>query len=738
MNNAFGCRFLRKINILVWGTVFIFSRVVLAAEPGNGEFNYAEALQKTILFYEIQRSGALSTADIPTRISWRGDSQLTDGAAEGVDLVGGVVDAGDNMKYGFPAAAAATYLAWGLIEYEQAYKDAGQYQWMLNQLKWINDYFIKAHTSPNELWVNVGVTESDHSFWGPIESTQYYTDRTAYKIDASHPGSDAAAVTAAAMASAALVFKSVDEAYQATLLRHAKELYSFADTYRGAYDDSIDDPDTYHSYSGYDDELVWGAIWLYKATHNAAYLDKAVAYYGNLGKDEDSDYYKYKWTFNWDDSTYACYLLMAKLIPGEKKYQEDVERWLDWWTVGFGESRVPYTPGGHARLDDWGSLRYAANTAFGAFVYADWITDPAKKAQYQNFAEAQINYILGDNPRKSSYICGFGKNPPQHPHHRTAHGAWGRRQETPAEHRHILYGALVGSPTLSDTYTDVISDPVSNEVALDYNAALVPCLAKMFSLYGGTPIPDSAFPLPDKPYVPTDEWAVFAKTYSDHAYGTTVSVTVENRTAWPARPSDTLKIRYFFTLDAESIADCTASVGSPADAVITQPILWNAAEKIYYVEVSLTGIVVAPGYLFDIAGPVVDFSIGSNSGSWDSSNDWSDMNRDMNHLSVDRAHAVNIPMYEADTLLFGSEPGSDGTGPVTPEPPSTDGLVGDVNGNGSVDITDALLIAQYDAGLNPSGFLPENADANCSGDIDSSDAVSVAHYYVGLINGFCK
>jgi endoglucanase len=75
-----------------------------------------------------------------------------------VDLVGGVVDTGDNMKYGFPAATASSYLAWGLLEYEQAYKDAGQYQWMLNQLKWINDYFIKAHPSANVLWVNVGVT----------------------------------------------------------------------------------------------------------------------------------------------------------------------------------------------------------------------------------------------------------------------------------------------------------------------------------------------------------------------------------------------------------------------------------------------------------------------------------------------------------------------------------------------------------------------------------------------------
>jgi endoglucanase len=244
-----------------------------------------------------------------------------------------------------------------------------------------------------------------------------------FKLDASHPDSDAAGVTAAAMAAASMVFRTADSAYSSTLLTHAEQLYTFADTYRGTYDTSIDDPDTYHSYSGCNDELVWGAIWLYRATGDTAYLDKAVAYYENLGMEEDTTYHKYKWTFNWNDSTHACYILMAKLFPAETKYQAGVEHWLDWWTIGFEGNQVPYTLGGHARLDDWGSLRYAANTAFGAFVYSNWITDATKKARYKDFAEAQINYILGENPRESSYICGFGTNPPQHPHHRTAHGS---------------------------------------------------------------------------------------------------------------------------------------------------------------------------------------------------------------------------------------------------------------------------------------------------------------------------
>jgi hypothetical protein len=59
--------------------------------------------------------------------------------------------------------------------------------------------------------------------------------------------------------------------------------------------------------------------------------------------------------------------------------------------------------------------------------------------------------------------------------------------------------------------------------------------------------------------------------------------------------------------------------------------------------------------------------------------------------------------------------------------------LGDVNDNGEIDIIDALMIAQFYVGLDPSGFVTSAADANCSGDIDIVDALLVAQYYVGLV-----
>jgi endo-1,4-beta-xylanase len=72
----------------------------------------------------------------------------------------------------------------------------------------------------------------------------------------------------------------------------------------------------------------------------------------------------------------------------------------------------------------------------------------------------------------------------------------------------------------------------------------------------------------------------------------------------------------------------------------------------------------------------------------------------------------------------------------TTEPTAQPSSLGDVNNNGSVDITDALLVSQYYVGLNPSGFYVGNADVNSDGTVNILDALLIAQYYVGLIPGF--
>lgn len=54
------------------------------------------------------------------------------------------------------------------------------------------------------------------------------TSRQAYWIDTNHPGSDLAGESAAAMASASIVFRRSDPAYSNELLAHAKQVYMYS------------------------------------------------------------------------------------------------------------------------------------------------------------------------------------------------------------------------------------------------------------------------------------------------------------------------------------------------------------------------------------------------------------------------------------------------------------------------------------------------------------------------------
>lgn len=442
----------------------------------KGLSQYGQALQKSFLFYEAQRSGKLPDDN---RIAWRGDSALNDGADVGIDLTGGYYDAGDHVKFGFPMAASTTMLTWGVLEYRDAYAKSGQLDEALDAIKWATDYFLKAHISDGQttqaFYGQVGDPKLDHAYWGSPEHQNI--ERPAYKIDPANPGSDLAAETAAALAAASIAFRATDPAYADRLLSNAKQLYAFADTYRGRYSESIPQAQEYYnSWSGYTDELSWGAAWLYKATKESHYLEKAQQNYRNLGVD---------WTQNWDDKSYGTGVLLAQLTD-ESLYRTEVENWLNNWVSG----NIAKTDGGLAWVDEWGALRYSANTAFIAGVYSDTVNSAG--GQYDAFSRSQIDYILGDNPAQRSYVAGIGASFPENVHHRAASGT--TEITDPAANEHVLYGALVGGPRLPHdfSYVDERTDFLGNEVALDFNAGYTGAVARLYGQDGGGLLSDEA------------------------------------------------------------------------------------------------------------------------------------------------------------------------------------------------------------------------------------------------------
>ena len=103
---------------------------------------------------------------------------------------------------------------------------------------------------------------------------------------------------------------------------------------------------------GYEDELVWAAAWLYKATEDSAYLDKAEQYYNDFNLAYQD------WFFSWDNKKIGVHTLMAELT-GDQIYKDSVQGFCDYAVSGQSRS-----PGGMLFYDGWGSLRYASNVAF--------------------------------------------------------------------------------------------------------------------------------------------------------------------------------------------------------------------------------------------------------------------------------------------------------------------------------------------------------------------------------------
>lgn len=651
------------------------------------QYNYAEVLQKSMFFYECQRSGVLPSDN---RVTWRGNSAVNDGSDVGKNLSGGWYDAGDHVKFNFPMAFSATMLAWGAIDFPGGYTASGQLPYLKKNLRFVNDYFIRCHTAPNELYGQVGNGGIDHAWWGSAEVMAM--SRTSYKIDQAHPGSDLAGETAAALAAASIVFKTDDPAYSATLLAHAIQLYNFADTYRGIYTAAITDAASYYqSYSGYNDELVWGAIWLYRATGDTTWLNKAESYYANLSTEPQSTIKSFKWGLAWDDKSYGCYALLAKLT-GKAQYKTDIERHLDYWTDGYNGQRITYTPGGLAFLDVWGALRYAINTGFVAAYYKDAATTTAKGTKYNTFAQTQMNYALGSNPNNRSYVCGFGTNPPIQPHHRTAHGCWSNNLNgPPAASRHILYGALVGGPGNNDAYTDNRGNYVNNEVACDYNAAFSGLLSKMIQDYGGTPL--AGFPVAE---TPSGEFIIEAKINGSGPTYTEWSVWVNNHTAWPARIATKHAYRLFVDITEGLNAGYTPASyvvsANNTDVTFTPLQRWGTTGNVYYTEVTFNSTVkIWPGGQGESRKESqirIRLPYEAPASAWNPANDWSSQNVDGNLKEVG-----NIPLYVDNALVYGN----------TPTPPQVVAVTG-------VDVTPAIDTININSTLQASAAItPSNA-----------------------------
>ncbi len=759
INSLFGKITAGTLVAVVFATGLAGGNVYADADSAESSFNYAEALQKSIYFYDAEKCGPGITGG---ELEWRGDCHVEDSevplipkTADSVgtnmsqefidenravldpdgngtlDLHGGFHDAGDHVKFGLPQSYSISTLGWGFYEFRDSYRKINEEDHMIDILKWGNDYLLRS-TFMDEtgevvaFCYQVGEGSIDHTWWQPPElNLKDKVQRPAYFATSETPASDQCAGAAAALTVNYLNFKEEEPEYARKCLDTAKALYRFAVKNRGLgysggfYNSSFDE-----------DDLSWAAVWLNIATGEQSYINDINAvsadgkYTGYLKKiiSSTQDDWQNIWVHCWDTVWGGVFAKLAPITNDERDWY--IFRWnLEYWSGIQHENSadgnyMTGTPAGFKVVSTWGSARYNAAEQLCAVVYTKYTGEQ----DVSDWAKSQMNYILGDNPLGRSYEVGYSDSYAEHPHHRAAHGSKTLSMLDPTAHKHTLWGALVGGPDNSDNHVDETTDYVYNEVAIDYNAGFVGALAGLYEYYGEGQEPLEDFP-PKEPE--SVDFYAETKLEQENSERTQLTVNIHNETSRPPQFVDGLKIRYFFNIlelisagqsikdiSVQTMYDEAASLdGTPAS--IRGPVAWDEKNGVYYVEIDWTGCSFYGDREYQFA--LVAGQDSNWKTHWDTANDWS-------RTDITSQYSINenISVFKDGVKVFGNEPSTDG---IETKP-------GDLNGDNSVDALDYELMKQYL--LDPTGSVDLAVwDLNDDAEVDALDMAILQKILIG-------
>ncbi|XP_059629549.1 endoglucanase 10-like [Cornus florida] len=478
--------------------------------------NLTQALSQALLFFDAQKSGIFPKNSL---VSFRGDSGLDDGNMSNprANLEGGFYDSGNNVKFSFPTAYTVTLLSWTVIEYHQKYADIGELDHVKDIIRWGSDYLLKLFVPPNatsaqtNLYSQVGSTnttiENDISCWQRPEDMSYARPVSSCGSTAS----DLAGEIVAALSAASLVFKE-DIDYSGKLAEKAETLFELVTrndshiqaTYTS--DACGEQARQFYNSSGYKDELVWGGTWLFLATGNYSHLGNATDMFASADEDEK---FSERGIFNWNYKLTANSLLLTRLrffrdlgYPYEAAFTSSSNRTdlLMCSYLSVTEQHFTKTDGGLILLnpDSGAPLQYAVTASFLSKLYSDYLdllrrsggscssTTDFSLDMLRSFSKSQVNYILGDNPMKMSYVVGYGDQYPTQVHHRAASIPWDGQRHSCAQgerwrnskdpNPNVLLGAMVAGPDQNDLFLDNRDKPWFTEPSISSNAGLVAAL----------------------------------------------------------------------------------------------------------------------------------------------------------------------------------------------------------------------------------------------------------------------
>jgi hypothetical protein len=458
---------------------------------------YKKALWMVTRFYGAQRSGEGPNwllMDHTYKTSFTKDADGTH------NLEGGWFDCGDHVTFGQTFFYSAYMLAKAYEAFPTGFHDlyhgndysdyAEATKWgfqdgkpstipdLLEELKYATDWIIKATPNGNTFYYEKGNGDFDHKQWvtAGFMSTLPVNDggeKEGSRPIAKNPNDGVmASFAAGALAIMSNVYRKYDAAYADLCLNHAKNAYTYASGKKnnsagaanGGYYGAHKDPATV---------FVLAASEMYKATGEAAYknaIDKSQV---------KGHWHVLDYSNSHDLAAYAA--AQADSANREAYLKTALDEFVTKYTKAenINGEKVTTLGGG------WGQLRYAGNTAFSVALYSL----EKNVTQYDRFIYDQIDYVLGNNNAKRSFIVGYceGCNgSPQLPHHRNVflrddNPDDAKKAQMTIPERNKYFGYLVGGTRNSSEYTESVTSYTTTEGGIDYNAGLVGALAYIVS-----------------------------------------------------------------------------------------------------------------------------------------------------------------------------------------------------------------------------------------------------------------
>lgn len=716
--------------LAVTGTVSAMSGMTASAQPSAG--TYGDALKLSLYFFDANQCGADDNV-----LTWRGkchtyDAEASLSSAKGlssssvaaikaanggldtVDVSGGYHDAGDHLKFSNTMGYSCTNLAWSYFENPDSYKETGSEDHLLYILKKMCDYFMKVtylDDSGNVIAFCYMVgDDQDHNIWtAPEVQTQ---NRPTYWADASNPSVDASGHMAAALAATSLAFRDKNADYADACLKYANALEKFTEKYPKATYEGIG---SYYSCGNIEDKVAWSDLWCAIANNNGKLPDSYQAQYTPSNGVYNGSIYDY-WVYSWD-KVWGGYSALLYSMDPQKYSAHGSELVFDMDQLVGNKNQAYYPVGG-----GWGASRYNCAWQMYALTYAKYTSGQDK---YNEYAQGQMDYLLGNNPANRSYLIGFGDSYPQHIHHRAANPD----KDTA---KYILYGTLVGGPTdANGSYDDNTNSYSCTEPALDYNGCFALAIAGLYAVYGGSTTAaqgaiasaseinsDFVFSYGGETPQPGTTTTEQTTTTTEETTTTTEESTVtteKEKAEWADIP--------YYIIAGDDFSASISYTGSNPD------FQWTSSD---------------PNVL-EVEGSGLNATLHAKNGgtvTLTATNGSITLTKEIEvaicilttstteETTTTTTESVTTNSDETTATTSGSETTTTTKGgDVTPA-----SLYGDVNLDGRVDITDAVMLNKAAANtVQLSEQQRSNADCDANNEVDSNDAVVLLKFLVSII-----